>query len=136
MGSRTEDLLPDLRLLAVAAVATGLALWLALSAVHVSGSDAPGAPRVAPSLDSPSAAPLAPQTAPATVPPATTLAPLEAPAQPVPTEAPATAAPARSLAPSSPAPTVPGKVEPFPGNTLDMPIDQPLGAAPWGPTLP
>src|SRR5213593_1802358 len=107
MGSRTEDLLPDLRLLAVAAVATGLALWLALSAVHVSGSDAPGAPRVAPSLDSPSAAPLAPP-----------------------------AAPARSVAPSAPPPTVPDKVEPFPGNTLDMPIDPPLSAAPWGPTLP
>ncbi len=135
MRNRTEDLLPDLRLLAVAAVATGLALWLALSAVHVSGSDAPGAPRVAPSLDSPSAAPLAPQTAPATVPPATTLAPLEAPPPPVPTQAP-TAAPARSVAPSAPPPTVPDKVEPFPGNTLDMPIDPPLSAAPWGPTLP
>src|SRR5881628_1990492 len=136
MRNRTEELLPDLRLLAVVAVATGLALWLALSAVRLSGPEAPGAPRIAPSLDSPSAAPLAPPTVPASLLPATTLAPLEAPAQPVPTEAaPATAAPARSLAPSSPAPTVPGKVEPFPGNTLDMPIDQPLGAAPWGPTL-
>ena len=136
MRNRTEELLPDLRLLAVVAVATGLALWLALSAVRLSGPEAPGAPRIAPSLDSPSAAPLAPQTAPASVLPATTFAPLGAPAQPVPTEAPPTVAPARSLAPSSPAPTVPGKVEPFPGNTLDMPIDQPLGAAPWGPTLP
>src|SRR5439155_22748868 len=135
MRNRTEELLPDLRLLAVVAVATGLALWLALSAVRLSGPEAPGAPRIAPSLDSPSAAPLAPQSAPASVLPATTLAPLEAPAQSVPTAAP-TAAPARSQAPSSPAPTAPGKVEPFPGNTLDMPIDPPLSAAPWGPPAP
>src|SRR6266550_3447449 len=138
MRSRTQDLLPDLRLLAMAAVATGLALWLAVSALRLSDSDAPGAPRIAPSLESPTAAPLAPQTAPASVLPATTLVPLEAPAQPAPTAAP-TVAPARSQAPSSPAPTAPtapGKVEPFPGNTLDMAIDPPLGAAPWGPPLP
>src|SRR6267378_5538102 len=120
MRSRTQALLPDLRLLAVAAVATGLALWLGLSVLRLSESDAPGAPRIAPSLESPTVAPLAPQTAPASVLPATTLAPLEAPAQTAPTVAP-TAAPARSQAPSSPAPTASGKVEPFPGNTLDMP---------------
>ena len=136
MRTRTEDLLPDLRILALAAVATGLALWLALSAVRLSGADTPGAaPRIAPTLDSPSAAPLVPETAPARGTPATTLSPVEAPPRPAPTEAP-TVAPARSQAPASPAPTAPGKVEPFPGNTLDMPIDPPLGAAPWGPPLP
>jgi hypothetical protein len=136
MRTRTDDLLPDLRLLAMAAVATGLALWLALSAVRLSGPDAPAAPRIAPTLDSPSAAPLMPETAPASAAPATTLSPVGAPPQPAPTQAP-TVAPARSLPPSSPAPTTaPGKVEPFPGNTLDMPIDPPLGAAPWGPPLP
>jgi hypothetical protein len=131
MSGRTENLLPDLRLLAVVAVATGLALWLALSAISL----APAAPRIAPSLESPTAAPLVPQTAPATVLPASTLAPLETPGQPTATAAP-TARPSGTLAPGSPAPTAPGKVEPFPGNTLDMPIDPPINSAPWGPTLP
>jgi hypothetical protein len=134
MSGRAENLLPDLRLLAVVAVATGLALWLALSAIGLAPASAPAAPRITPSLESPTAAPLVPQTAPATVLPASTVAPLEAPRQPTATEAPT--APSRTLAPGSPAPTDPGKVEPFPGNTLDMPIDPPINSAPWGPTLP
>ena len=136
MGTRAENLLPDLRLLALVAAATGLLLWLALSAVRVSPVEAPGAPRVAPSIEAPTAAPVVPASAPASAQPESTLAPVETPGQPAPTDAPASAAPARSLPPASPAPTAPGKVEPFPGNTLDMPIDQPVQAAPWGPTLP
>jgi hypothetical protein len=135
MPGRTENLLPDLRLLAVVAVATGLGLWLALSAISLSPASAPAAPRIAPSLDSPTAAPLVPQIAPPSVLPAPTIAPVEAPGLPTVTEAP-TVAPPRTLAPGSPAPTAPGKVEPFPGNTLDMPIDPPIEAAPRGPTLP
>lgn len=138
MGTRTEGLLPDLRILALVLLGTALVLWLALSAVRMVPGTAPAVPHVAPPLEAPTAVPISPanESAPASA-PATTAAPVNIPGQPPATEAP-TIAPSGPNAPPSAGPqTVPSgprRVDPLPPrNTLDMPIDPPL---PYGANAP